>query len=199
MGYRGNLNDFANQQLTGHIIFPYESLQEHINVLAPFLLQGLRRRARVIYVVDIHPSQEILSYLWRKGVNPELYLASGQLMILNRFETYIQQDVFNPDRMLVLVQTEIDRARREGYSGLVATGEMTWALRGYPGSDRLIEYELKLNEILNQGCLCLCQYHRHHFDSKLIEEALAVHPLIMVGNKIFDNPNFLTARACQTH
>ena len=148
MDYRGNLEVFTEHQLSGHLCFAYESLHEHIEVLTPFLLQGLKRRAKVIYIVDNHPAREILSYFWRIGVNPDLYLASGQLVILNRYETYIQQESFSPDQMLAFVQLEIDRAVREGYSGLVATGEMTWALRGYPGSERLVEYEMRLNEFI---------------------------------------------------
>jgi len=195
MAYLGKLGDFINHRLSGHLVFAYESPQEHIAVVTPFLLQGLERQARVIYIADIHPAQEILSYLWRKGVDPKRYQDAGQLLILNRYESYIRQDSFDPDQMVDFVQNESERAVHEGYSGLVATGEMTWALRGYPGSDRLVEYEMKLNDsILNNRSIYLCQYNRHHFDAQLIDEVMTVHPLIILGNRVFDNPYYLSPK-----
>ncbi|MDD3581592.1 MAG: MEDS domain-containing protein [Desulfobacca sp.] len=195
MAYLGKLGDFINHHLSGHLCFAYDTPQEHIAVLTPYLLEGLKRQARVIYIADIHPAQEILSYLWRKGVDPERYQAGGQLLILNRYETYIRQESFDPDKMVDFVQSEIKRAISEGYSGLVATGEMTWALRGHPGSERLVEYEMKLDySILNNKSICLCQYNRHHFDLQLIDEVMAVHPLILLGNRVFDNPYYLSPR-----
>jgi hypothetical protein len=49
----------------------------------------------------------------------------------------------------------------EGYPALRVTGEMTWALRGMPGFERLVEYEAKPNEsIPGNKCLAICQYDR---------------------------------------
>jgi hypothetical protein len=47
--------------------------------------------------------------------------------------------------MIALLESETEQALADGYAALRVTGEMGWALRGLPGSERLIEYEAKLN------------------------------------------------------
>jgi len=63
----------------------------------------------------------------------------------------MQQGLFDPDGMIVLLRVETERALAEGYPALRVTGEMSWAPRGLPCSERLIEYEAKLNEFFPGG------------------------------------------------
>ena len=64
------------------------------------------------------------------------------------------EGVFDPDGMICLLEKETRRALDEGYSALRLTGEMSWALQGLPGSERLMEYESKLNTFFS-GNKCL--------------------------------------------
>jgi PAS domain-containing protein len=90
--------------------------------------------------------------------------------------------------MILLLQEETERALDEGYSALRVTGEMTWALRGLAGSNRLIEYEAKLNDFfLDSKCLAICQYDRRQFAPALLLDVLATHPIAVIGTEIFDN------------
>jgi hypothetical protein len=88
-----------------------------------------------------------------------------------------------------LLGEEADRALAEGYTALRATGEMTWALAGEPGSERLIEYESRVNEFFAKypHCYGLCQYDRRRFDSEMLLEVLQVHPNVLFGKTGFDN------------
>ncbi|GAG34605.1 unnamed protein product, partial [marine sediment metagenome] len=134
-------------------------------MLTPFVRHGLERAEKVLYIVDARGAETVLDYLRDDGLDPEPYLASGQLTILTADDTYLKQGVFDPDGMIALLQTETERALAEGYAALRVTGEMSWALRGLPGSERLIEYEAKLNEFFpGSKCLAICQYDRRAFD-----------------------------------
>jgi PAS domain S-box-containing protein len=116
------------------------------------------------------------------------YLASGQLSILTVDDAYMREGIFDPDRMIALLRTETERALAEGYSALRVTGEMTWALRGLPGSERLIEYETRLNEFFpGSKCLAICQYDRRRFDPAVLLEVLRTHPIAVVGTEVYDN------------
>jgi len=46
--------------------------------------------------------------------------------------------------MIALLRSQTERALAEGYAALRVTGEMSWASRDLPGSERLIDYEAKL-------------------------------------------------------
>ncbi|HIE27180.1 TPA: PAS domain S-box protein [Candidatus Poribacteria bacterium] len=171
-----------------HLCCIYETEEEHRAVLTPFLRQGLTQSEKIIYIMDVRTAETILSYLRDDGLKVEPYLANGQLSILTCDDAYMREGVFDPDRMIALLRTETERALVEGYSALRVTGEMTWALRGLPGSERLIEYEAKLNEFFpGSKCLALCQYDRRRFKPEVLLDVLRTHPIVVVGTKTYDN------------
>jgi len=171
-----------------HLCCLYETEEEHRAVLLPFLRQGLERGEKVIYIVDAHTGETVLDYLRADGVTVDSHLKSGQLRILSRDDTYLRQGVFDPEGMIALVRTETARALAEGYPALRVTGEMTWALRGLPGSERLIEYEAKLNDFFpGSKCLAICQYDRRRFDPAVLLDVLHTHPIAVIGTEVYEN------------
>lgn len=175
-----------------HLCCLYETEEEHRALLAPYLRQGLELGEKVLYIVDAHTAETVLKYLRDDGVKVEPYLAMKQLSILTASDAYMRDGIFDPDRMIDLLRSETERALAEGYSALRVTGEMTWALRGLPGSERLIEYEAKLNRFFpDSKCLALCQYDQRRFQPDVLLDVLATHPIAVVGTKIYDNPYYI--------
>ena len=171
-----------------HLCCLYQTEKEHRAVLTPFLRLGLERGEKVIYIVDVSSSEKILEYLRSEGIDVKGSLRSGQLQILSRNETYTREGCFDPDGMIELLKTETQKALNEGYTALRVTGEMSWALRGLPGSERLIEYEAKLNRFFpGSRCLAICQYDRRKFAPDILLDVLATHPLAIVGTELYDN------------
>jgi PAS domain S-box-containing protein len=171
-----------------HLCCIYETEAEHRAVLTPFLRQGLERGEKVLYVVDEHTAEAILDYLRDDGFGVEQYLESGQLSILSHDEAYTRGGSFDPDAMIALLEAETERALSEGYTALRVTGEMCWALRGLPGSERLIEYEAKLNQFFpGRRCLAICQYDRRRFDPEVLLDVLRTHPMAVMGTELLDN------------
>jgi PAS domain S-box-containing protein len=171
-----------------HLCCLYETEEEHRAVLTTFLRQGLERGEKVLYIVDAHTAEAILGYLRDEGVDVEACLERGQFAILSRDEAYMREGVFDPEQMIALLRAETERALAEGYPALRVTGEMTWALRGLPGSERLIEYEAKLNEFFpGSQCLAICQYDRRRFDAALLLDVLRTHPIAVIGTEVYDN------------
>jgi PAS domain S-box-containing protein len=171
-----------------HLCCIYDSEEEHRAVLTPFLRHGLERGEKVLYIVDARTARTILDYLRDDGLDAEPCLARGQLVILTRDDAYTRDGVFDPDGMIALLRTETERSLTEGYSALRVTGEMTWALRGLPGSERLMEYENRLNEFFpGSQCLAFCQYDRRRFDPAVLLDVLATHPIAVIGTEVYDN------------
>jgi PAS domain S-box-containing protein len=171
-----------------HLCCIYQTEEEHRAVLTPFLRQGLERGEKVVYIADTHSTEMVTDYLRDVGVDARPYLASGQLVILSSAEVHISNGVFDPDRMIDLLRSETEQAVAEGYHALRVTGETTWVMRELPGSDRLIEYEAKLNTFFpGSKCLAICQYDRHRFDPQILLDVLSTHPTVAVGTRIYDN------------
>jgi len=203
-----------------HLCYLYETEEEHRAVLTPFLRQGLERGEKVLYIADAHTPETILGYLRNnpstalrhgsgqgsgQGLDVKPYLARGQLVILTCDDAYLREGVFDPEGMIALLRADTERALAEGYSALRVTGEMTWALQGLPGSERLIEYEAKLNEFFGSAepqdgasgrglaeapgskCLAICQYDRRRFAPPVLLDVLRTHPIAVVGTVIYNN------------
>jgi two-component system cell cycle sensor histidine kinase/response regulator CckA len=171
----------------------YSAEQEHRKVIAPYLAAGLNQNQKVIYIADAHETQTILGYLTRIGLASEPFLASGQLLILTHRETYTREGRFDPDRLIGMLKAETKKAVADGYTALRVTAEMTLALKGFPGAERLIEYEVKLNDFLpGSKALVLCQYDRRRFEPAVLLSILKTSPISVIGAELFDNPYYVS-------
>jgi chemotaxis family two-component system sensor kinase Cph1 len=176
-----------------HLCLIYESQEEWRAAAVPFISIGLKRGERCIYVVDTSTADEIRKYLAEEGADVASAERSGQLVILNETQAYTREGSFDPDRMIALLISETEKAIAEGYPALRVTGEMTWVLRGHPGSERLLEYEAKLNRDFSPKypCLAICQYDRWKFDPEIIKGVIMTHPLLVRGDRIYRNPYYI--------
>jgi PAS domain S-box-containing protein len=171
-----------------HLCCIFSSEEEHRALLAPYLRHGLERNEKVLYITDAHTAGEVLAYLEGEGVDTRPYLESGQLAILTADDSYMKDGTFDPDGMIALLSRETELALSQGYAALRVTGEMTWALRELPGSERLMEYEAKLNRFFpGSACMAICQYDRRRFDPRLLLEVLSTHPVAVVGTEVYRN------------
>ncbi len=171
-----------------HLCIIYQSEDEHREVLTEYLRQGLRSNQRVLYIVDAHTARQVSDYLRDAGLDPQAAEQRGQLVLLTRDDAYTKGGAFDPEAMVALLQQETERAVADGYAALRVTGEMSWALRGLPGSERLIEYENLLNQFFpGSSALGLCQYDRRRFSPAMLLDVLRTHPIAVIGTQRFDN------------
>lgn len=171
-----------------HICCIYKTEQEHRDMVTQFMLDGLEQNQKVAYIMDVRDAEIVKGYLLDAGVDPAPYLASGQLVFLTQEETYTKGGVFDPDRMIETLEYETEQALNAGFSAFRVTGEMTWALRNLTGTDRLIEYEAKLNNFFHDtGALAVCQYDEREFPADTLIRVLDTHPIAVTGNQLFEN------------
>ncbi|MEI6310260.1 MAG: MEDS domain-containing protein, partial [bacterium] len=175
-----------------HLCAIYQNSEQFRRILVPFLRDGLERREKVSYIVDHSGSAAILEMLEQAGLNTREALASGQLEIFSREETYLLGGFFDPDRMIATLRQLDVEALRAGWTALRVTGEMTWVLSKLPGWERLIEYEAKLNNFFpGSHSLALCQYWEEKFDPRLLLDVVRTHPLVISGDLVCENPFFV--------
>lgn len=183
-----SIKSFADIQPGDHLCCIYSTDSEHRAVLTPYLRAGLEQNEKVFYIVDARTRDAVINYLKADGVDVGYYLDKGQFIILTAADSYVKGGVFDPDAMIVLLRAETKKALDEGFSVLRVTGEMSWALSGLPGSERLIEYENKLNLFFpGSRCLAICQYDRRRFDAAVLLDILRTHPFAFIGTNLYDN------------
>jgi signal transduction histidine kinase len=97
--------------------------------------------------------------------------------------------------MISFVATTVEKTIAEGYHAIRSISEMSWVLRGHPGSNRFVEYEAKLNRDLfpKYPVTSICQYEWQQFALPLLLDVICTHPIVMVGTKAYDNPYYIPA------
>lgn len=188
----GRIREIADLEPGDHLCCLFESEEDRRVVIIPFILQGLEANHKILYILDPDAASEFLHALRDEGLDIESHVTSGQLVLLELEEAYMKGRVFDPDGMVAMLEGETKKALSEGFSALRVTAEMSWALMGFPGSDRLIEYEAKLNLFFpGSRCMAICQYDRKLFGPEVLLEVLKTHPTIVIGTEIYDNFYYL--------
>lgn len=176
-----------------HLCMIYSDENEGRKSVFKFLAAGLTANEKVDYFVDMKSPQEFMSD-FRDSIDEDLK-KSDQLKNLNVWaaeETYCPHGKFVPDDMLHKLGSLSTSAREKGYPNARISGETTWLLKGIPGSDRFMEYESLINDlIVTHPSTIVCMYNTSRFSGKAIFDVLRVHPMVIVHGQIIQNPFYM--------
>jgi len=176
-----------------HMCLIYNSEDERKDVISKYIHSGIIKGEKVAYLADNVTKTEIKTWLSDLGVDLQSPDVVTNFEILEAENVYCSDGYFSPDKMLDSLKIIQKDAMDKGYSCLRASGEMTWALKGIPGSEKLIEYESRLNNLVEtHPFVALCQYDATKFDGKTIYNVLQVHPYMIVKGSILTNPYYVS-------
>jgi len=131
-----------------HVCAFFDSFDEELHVLGPFVREGLDRREKAFHIVDPALRDEYRRRLSTAGIAVKPAEASGQFKIATWDEAYLRDGHFDQDRMLALIEEVLQAGPREGFPLTRLVAHMEWALEDRPGVDDLVEYETRLNYLL---------------------------------------------------
>ncbi len=187
-------------QVHDHLCLVYETPAQQLSAAVPFMRIGLERGEQCVYIADENSASRVLESMQGGRLDIAPFLASGALRVITKQDAYLKQGCFDPDWMIDFLKKACDSARADGYAALRATGEMTWALGGDPGSDRLIEYEAKLNEFFPYNdVVAICQYNRNRFRPDVIRSVIQTHPIMVYGYQVSPNDYYVPPREYLGH
>ena len=182
-----------------HVCAVYSSPDEQTEAMVQYIARGLKDGERCLYIVDDRAAPDILSRLGGSGVDVAAALDAKRFLLATSRETYLRNGTFNPDAMIRLLDGSQREALTDGCSGLRITGEMTWALGSDVWSERVVEYETKLNEFFpHSRSHAICQYNRSRFSPAVIRDVLRTHPIALIAqyacpNPYYEPPHFIRA------
>ena len=174
-----------------HACLIYDREHERQKIVSEYLATGLKQGEQVRYLADTTDPESIRAWLVETGVELPEAEASGAFSISKAENAYCPNGHFAPNEYIAGMLPRFNRSKMAGYHGMRSCGEMTWALRGIPGSNRLLEYEGLLNTVNSDFPFSgMCQYHARLFDGATLFNVLKVHPW-MVVRKIVQNPYYI--------
>jgi len=178
-----------------HQCFIYEGApSKHLPALASVARQKLDLGFRCLYLNSPPMVAGMRSYLAALGVDIELEIAKGSLLLSAEQSHLSAERVFEIQRMIETLESGIDQAVKDGYQGLWASGDMSWELGPERDFSRLVEYEWRLEELFRgrpelQG---VCLYHADNLLREFLRKGLVVHPSLFVNETLSRiNPNYL--------
>lgn len=129
-----------------HACLIYETREQQMAAALPYIRSGLRNNELCVYIADGNTADAVLGELRSAGVDIEDALAEGRLQVTASVGSYVVDGTFDVDRMMTFLDQATQGALAAGFAAIRITGEMSWVLAGNPGTDRLFEYEARINE-----------------------------------------------------
>ena len=119
-----------------HMCLIYDDDETRKEVITKFIADGIFEREQVSYYGDVSTVEDIHEWLDSMD-NPIL----GQERLEDQFafhdtaSIYYPNGQFQPEDMISTLRSTYASGIAGGYPGVRLTGEMTWALKGVPGSE----------------------------------------------------------------
>jgi hypothetical protein len=160
-----------------HICVFYRSDDALVEVLSPYIADGLRKRERCFCVQRQHITKRIQNDLRFIGVNVEAEIAAGALEFREIRETYLPDGSFCSHKMMNMLKISVERAVACGYAGLRTAGELAWAGEVSHYCEEVAEYEAMVQRHFSgRPVTGLCQYPMDSFSPDFLERILQHHP-----------------------
>jgi hypothetical protein len=174
-----------------HMCLIYTSEEERNHVISKFIDSGLKSGEKVAYFCDETTTENSKKWLSEKGVDFSAVKKAGQFTVAKTSDVYYPTGKFVPELMLDNLSAFHNSACEQNFPASRITGEMCWATRGVPGSERLMEYESQGKVFLAKyPVTVVCQYDATRFDGATLLECLKVHPYMIVYGQIVSNPYY---------
>ena len=173
-----------------HICTLFSTLEEQLRAAIEYIQGGLSRGELCLYICGEHTVEDFKNCLRLAGIDVDKEEARGALQIITKQDAHLKGGSFDPDRMISLLYQAVDDALKAGFSGLCAAGDMNWVLDDAPGTDKVAEYESRLNHFyITNRALGLCQYNRQTLPKAMLDHCIATHKHIRIeGPILLENP-----------
>jgi hypothetical protein len=171
----------------------FQDEKERRRIMAKFVGKGLSDGEKVAYFADVMTKEEVVEWLRGYDIDVTDEIAANNLVVQDSVSAYCPDGIFVPDEMLDRLKAFYNQSIDDGYKFARGSGEMSWALKGILGSERLMEYESWLNVVFQTHPITgICQYDASKFSGSLIMDALKVHPMMIVKGQIVHNPYYMS-------
>ena len=170
--------------------------------LAAVARRKLEENRRCLYLNSPTMVAGMRSYLAAAGVDVAAETAKKSLVMSSDRPHLEEGRWFSIDRMMQSLEQAVEQALRDGYTGLWATGDMTWEFGPEKGSAKLLEYEVRLEEMFHRfpQLSGVCQYHVDTLPEVVGCQVLATHPSIFVNETLSRfNPHYVRHESLEAY
>lgn len=169
----------------------FHSSEEEYRLLLPFVKEGFEQDDKLFQIVDARSRDERLQRIRALGVDVAAAEQAGQLEVRPWEAAYLRRERFDQHAMLALIEEVLGEGKaRFGRTRLWAN--MEWSLEDFPGTDDIVEYESRLNDVTARfDDVVVCSYDLNRFSASVVMDILRTHPQVIVGGILQENPFYV--------
>ena len=164
-----------------HICVFYRTESALLEILTPYIAEGLRKGERCFCVQTNEVMRRLTLDLQFIGVNVEREIARGALEFHSENEIYFENGSFDGNAMIQRLMRAVEESVKAGFTGFRSAGELTWAARDTTHCKQVIGYEKMVEQCYpGKRAVGLCQYRMSAFDPRVLEALLEEHRIHLI-------------------
>jgi hypothetical protein len=174
-----------------HFCGIYETEAERDTVMYNFLAMGVQDKALLVCCPCecCHDKAEEKISSLAPDFNPD---DKDSFKLLRPAELYYPDGIFSPQHILKAHDDIWADNLRDFRKNVRGTADMSWAREKVPGVENLMAYESLLNTFIwEKQWISICLYDVNIFPGSMIMKVLQVHPFVITGGGVFENPYFV--------
>ncbi len=179
----------------------YETKQDLLDTLVPYFEAGLANKEFCIWVVSstgLITVKEAKRALEKAVPDLNRHLSDGNIEILNEFDWYLEENLFNIERVVVAWDVKLKRALALGYEGMRVSGDTFWLNEKY--WKNFYAYEKQVTDfVTDMPVTIMCTYPLAKSEATDILDVVNAHQFAIARRKgeweVIESPEFIQARA----
>lgn len=173
-----------------HICSIYTDDEDQWRQIRPFLLDHIHHNGRVLYAYR-HDPGKILDRLAAENLDGQALCAQGRLIVMPYSDACLLGDNFDIDRLLIHFAGTLEELCAQTSEKFLLIGETSECANAFPDYPRLLEYEARLNALLQNfpQVTVICQYSLVETPAVLIFENLCLHPYVQSHDELVEGLN----------
>lgn len=161
---------------------------EERSVIDPFLIEGMKRGQKAVYIVDPDQRDAHEARLRSAATSPDV------LEVTTWNDAHVKGGAFDQDRMMADLDKMIREHAATGQPPMRVVGQMGWIFSSPPGIEDLVAYEASVNGVLNRGKTpTVCVYDINRLSGSMMMDLLRAHPLTVMNGVLHENPFYTPA------
>jgi MEDS: MEthanogen/methylotroph, DcmR Sensory domain len=175
-----------------HICAFFNGFDEQHRVLRSFIKEGFTRGEKAFHIVDPELREDHLKRLVEAGIDVDQATATGQLEVRSWQDAYLRDDQFDQDGMLALLDELLGSGAAAGNPLIRFVSKVEPSLVERAGEANWLEYETRVNLTVSKyRDPVICTYDLRNFNASLMMDMLRVHPVVIFGGVLQENPFFV--------
>ncbi|GAA3242729.1 MEDS domain-containing protein [Actinocorallia longicatena] len=171
-----------------HACFSFDHPSEQSSVVGGYVVNGLDRGERVVYLAEDRDSR-VPGLNLRPGREQERYLDTGQLRVIPRSSVCGASGEYDPDLVMAVAGEELHRLAKDGYDAVRFSADWSWALIRARGEERLVRGESAADGAVGSSpvAMMLCHYDAALCPRDALDKVHSCHNATAVSHARFDD------------